>query len=168
MLGVRVPQQLLNLQSAIAGVKIHCLEDYFLSLESYWSVNVYNGLTLPIWTFETQVMAKRKARSQIGTLTPEESTQFPCVQVACNISLEISWQGLQLAIDRIAIEASHRRLCESKIAGVLVVGLPLGSPRRKNHLDVAPMERCRVYYKGEDGGFPQVGAVVSLVCSSCP
>jgi hypothetical protein len=26
----------------------------------------------------------------------------------------------------------------------------------KSHLDVAPMERCRVYYKGEGGGFPQV------------
>jgi len=30
------------------------------------------------------------------------------------------------------------------------------------------MERCRVYYKGEGGGFPQVRAVVSLVCSCCP
>jgi hypothetical protein len=34
-------------------------------------------------------------------------------------------------------------------------------------LDVAPMERCRVYYK-EGGGFPQVRAVVSLVNSNCP
>jgi hypothetical protein len=30
------------------------------------------------------------------------------------------------------------------------------------------VERCRVYYKGEGGGFPQVRAVVSLVCPSCP
>jgi hypothetical protein len=30
------------------------------------------------------------------------------------------------------------------------------------------VESCRVYYKGEDGGFPQVRAVVSLVCSCCP
>jgi hypothetical protein len=35
-----------------------------------------------------------------------------------------------------------------------IPGLPLGSPRTKCHLDVAPMERCRVYYKGEGGGFP--------------
>jgi hypothetical protein len=34
----------------------------------------------------------------------------------------------------------------------------------KSHLDVNPVERCRVYYKGEGGGFPQVRAVVSLVC----
>jgi hypothetical protein len=38
---------------------------------------------------------------------------------------------------------------------------------KKSHLNVAPMERCRVYYKGEGGGFPQVRAVVSLVCPGC-
>ncbi len=32
-----------------------------------------------------------------------------------------------------------------------ILGLPLGS-----HLDVAPVERHRVYYKGEGDGFPQV------------
>jgi hypothetical protein len=36
------------------------------------------------------------------------------------------------------------------------------------NLDVAPVERRRVYYKGEGGGFPQVWAVVSLVSPSCP
>jgi hypothetical protein len=30
-----------------------------------------------------------------------------------------------------------------------------------------PMERCRVNYKGEGGGFPQVRAVVNLVSLSC-
>jgi hypothetical protein len=43
-----------------------------------------------------------------------------------------------------------------------------GVPGEKSHLDVDPMERCRVYYKGEGGGFPQVRAVVSLVCLCCP
>jgi hypothetical protein len=46
--------------------------------------------------------------------------------------------------------------------------LPLGSPRTKSHLDVAPMERRKVYYKGEGAGFPHVQAVVSLVCPGCP
>jgi hypothetical protein len=49
-----------------------------------------------------------------------------------------------------------------------ISGLPFGSPETKNHLDVAPMENRRVYYKGEGGGFPQVRLVVSLVCPSCP
>ncbi len=35
-------------------------------------------------------------------------------------------------------------------------------------MDVGPMERCKIYYKGEGGGFPQVRAVVSLVCPCCP
>ncbi len=54
--------------------------------------------------------------------------------------------------------------------GVLVVGisrLPRGSFKTKNHLDVAPMERRRIYYKGEGGGFPQVWAMVNLMCPSC-
>jgi hypothetical protein len=37
----------------------------------------------------------------------------------------------------------------------------------KCHLDVSLMERHKVYYKGEGGGFPQVQAVVSLVNPSC-
>jgi hypothetical protein len=44
--------------------------------------------------------------------------------------------------------------------------LPLGSPGTKSHLDVAPVERCRVHYKGEGGGFPQVRALVSLMSPS--
>jgi hypothetical protein len=49
-----------------------------------------------------------------------------------------------------------------------ISGLPFGSPGTKNHLDVAPVERRKIYYKGEGGGFPQVRAVVSLVCSNYP
>jgi hypothetical protein len=30
-----------------------------------------------------------------------------------------------------------------------------------------PMESYRIYYNGEGGGFPQVRAMVSLVCLSC-
>jgi hypothetical protein len=49
-----------------------------------------------------------------------------------------------------------------------ILGLPFGNPGTKSHLDVAPVERRIVYYKGEGGGFPQVQAVVSIVCSNCP
>jgi hypothetical protein len=44
-----------------------------------------------------------------------------------------------------------------------ISGLPFGSPGTKCHLDVGLMERHRVYYKGEGGGFPQVRVMVSLV-----
>jgi hypothetical protein len=49
-----------------------------------------------------------------------------------------------------------------------VSGLPFGRPKTKSHLDVAPMERHRVYYKGEGGDFSQIRAVVSLVNSRLP
>ncbi len=39
-----------------------------------------------------------------------------------------------------------------------------GVPGEKNHLDVGSVTSHRVYYKGEGGGFPQVWAVVSLLC----
>jgi len=53
--------------------------------------------------------------------------------------------------------------------GVLTLGisrLPFGSLKTKCHLDVSLVERHKVYYKGEGGGFPQVRAMVSLVSSS--
>jgi hypothetical protein len=43
-----------------------------------------------------------------------------------------------------------------KIVGIstlAILGLPLGSPGTKSHLDVGLVERHRIYYKGEDGGF---------------
>ncbi len=41
-------------------------------------------------------------------------------------------------------------------------------PGEESHLDVGPVERCRIYYKGEGDGFPQVRAVVNLMCLCCP
>jgi hypothetical protein len=64
----------------------------------------------------------------------------------------------------------HAKLCASKVTKVPIVRisrLPFGSPKTKNHLDVALVESCIVYYKGEGGGFPQGQAVVNLVCPNC-
>ncbi len=47
-----------------------------------------------------------------------------------------------------------------------ISGLQLGSPGKKNHLNVVPTERCKEYYMGEGGGFPRVWVVVSLVVQS--
>ncbi len=54
------------------------------------------------------------------------------------------------------------KLWAPKVARVPTVGiprLPFGSFGTKCHLDVAPMESCREYYKGEGGGFSQVQAL---------
>ncbi len=76
-------------------------------------------------------------------------------------------QGLQLCF------RPHRnRRSEQEVMRPQSRGSPsycnFETPRTKSHLNVAPVERCRVYYKGEGGGFPQVRAVVSLMCPCCP
>jgi hypothetical protein len=68
-------------------------------------------------------------------------------------------------------EHQSRRSPNPKVAEVptlRISGLSFGSPETKCHLDVGLMEKHRVYYKGEGGGFPQVRAVVSLVNPSLP
>ncbi len=44
-----------------------------------------------------------------------------------------------------------------------ILGLPLGSPGTKCHLDAGLVASHNIYYKGEGGGSPQVKVVVSLV-----
>jgi hypothetical protein len=69
--GLGSPSGLPKLQSSIARVKTPCIESFFIPLESYESVDVENGLTRAIWTFEAQVMTKRKVGSQIGNSIPD-------------------------------------------------------------------------------------------------
>jgi hypothetical protein len=94
---------------------------------------------------------------------------------ACRGSATHRWkilnEGYNFALDLIAIGGLHKKLCALKVARVPVVGisrLPLGSPRTKSHLDVAPMESYRVYYMGEGGGFPRIRPVGNLMSPESP
>jgi hypothetical protein len=69
--GLGSPLGLPKLQSRIAGVKTPHIGVFFISLESYESVDVENELAWAIWTYVAQVMCKRRAGSQIGNLTPD-------------------------------------------------------------------------------------------------
>jgi hypothetical protein len=84
------------------------------------------------------------------TTKSQESTRFPCVQVTCDILLESFQRGLQLCF---------RPHCNQRSAHQVMC--------LQSHLDVTHVERCKVYYKGEGGGFPQIQVVMSLVCPSC-
>ncbi len=80
-------------------------------------------------------------------------------------------KSYNVALDLISIRGLHTKLWGPKVVGVLTLpisGLPFGSLGRKCHLDVRLMERHKVYYKGEGGGFPQVWAVVNLMSSCLP
>jgi hypothetical protein len=74
------PSGLPHFQKAIWGVKTQWLEEFFISLESSWNADVWNGLSLLIWTSETQVMAKKgpgvKLPIWLLTRKSRESTWF--------------------------------------------------------------------------------------------
>jgi hypothetical protein len=94
----------------------------------------------------------------LSTTKSHKLTGFPCVEVACNIPLKSSQQGLWFCFElyfdpRFAHEVMGPQSCKSP---------PLGSFRTKCHLDVGLMERHKIYYKGEGGGFPP-----SLCRESC-
>jgi hypothetical protein len=86
------------------------------------------------------------------TRKSRESTWFTYLQTACNIPLESSQRGLQRCF------RPHLDLRFAlKVAGVptwAISKLPLRSPGTKNHLDVGPVERCRIYYIKERWWFP--------------
>jgi hypothetical protein len=118
-------------------VKTLRMEAFFISLESYRSVYVENGLAWTIWTSPAQVMAKRKAGSQ-----PNPN--------ACRWSVTSRWKALdesyKIALDLIPIRSLSKELWPRKVAGVQIgttSRLLLGSPGIKSHLDVGVVERCR-------------------------
>jgi hypothetical protein len=124
-------------------------------------------------------MGKRKAGSQTASLRekdsrPEKVGNRPDL-LGCRQRATYRWKGLDeiynFSLNHISIGGLIAKLWGSKVGGVPaggISGLPHESPERKSHLDVASMESHIVYYKGEGGGFPQVWAVVSLVCPCCP
>jgi hypothetical protein len=120
-------------------------------------------------------MTKRKVGSQLAiwllTIKSQESTRFPHMQVACDIPLETFRRGLQLCIRSHLNWRSTHKIMGPQVPGVSTLGisgLPFGSPRTKCHLDVGLVERHKIYYKGEGGGFPQVRVVVNLVSLNLP
>ncbi len=65
------PPGLPSVQSSTARPKTPCIEVFLMSLERSSNVDIENGLALAIRTSAAQVMGKRRARSQTGSLTPD-------------------------------------------------------------------------------------------------
>jgi hypothetical protein len=111
----------------------------------------------------------------LPTTKSRDSTQFTWLQIARHISLESSRRKLQLCL---RLHHDPRSAC--KVMGLQSPGSPswldFGNPAQESRRSLGrekpfrcgPVERCRVYYKGKGGGFPQVWAVVSLVCPCSP
>jgi hypothetical protein len=71
-------------------------------------------------------------------------------------------KGYNFALYLISIEGLYTKLWGSKVMGVPTLGisgLPFGrSPKIKCHLDVALVERCKIYYKGKVVASPKFGS----------
>jgi len=94
---------------------------------------------------------------------------------ACRSSATHSWKALKenykFALNLIPIRSMSKKLWSLKILEVqtrTISGLLLGSRRTKSHSDVGAVERHKIYYMGEGGGFPRIQAVVSQVSPELP
>jgi hypothetical protein len=130
----------------------------------------------PFGHLKYKLWPKERSRVKLEVWFPttksQESTRYPCVQVACNRPLKSSWWRLQLCFK----PHSDRKSAHEVIASQSRRNSNLGNFRtpiwesqdKKRHLNEGLAKRCRVYYMGEGGGFPRVQAVVSLVSSRSP
>jgi hypothetical protein len=60
-----------DVQSLTARPKTPCIGVFLMSLKRSWNVDIENGLALEIRTSAAQVMGKRRAGNQTGSLTPD-------------------------------------------------------------------------------------------------
>jgi hypothetical protein len=120
-------------------------------------------------------MAKRRAGSQIVSLTPDQKKSGidPICLAADNVRHtvgKLSTRAITLLQTALRSEVYSQSYGAPKSRKSQLAGFRdshAGVPREKSHLDVGPVERSKVSYKGEGGGFPQVRVVVSLVCPCC-
>jgi hypothetical protein len=141
-LGTWSPLGLPKTQSLIAGVKTPCIGVFLISLERSWSVDVQNGLAWVIWTSAAQVMGKRWARSQTGSLTPDHYKSGIDPIPTCDGGVR---HGIEKALEEsykigsylVPIGGESKKLWWPKVPGVLtgiVSGLHFGSPGTKSNL----------------------------------
>ncbi len=102
-----------------------------------------------------------KVKLSIWLLTTksQELPRFPCVQVACDISLKISQQGLQLCFKPHLTRRSAHNVMGPQSRGSPNFGnfrTPTWEFWTKCHLGASPVAKHKVYHNGEGGGFPQV------------
>jgi hypothetical protein len=153
MLGVGVPNGLLNLHIAIAGVKTHHHEELFISLENLlkhrclkWACIAH----LDIWNTSYGQKKGLESNWQFDSrpLKVKNQLDFLMWRQLATYHWKALNEGYNFALVLIIIGGLHKKLCALKVVGVLVVGIlgfPLRSPETKSHLDVAPVERHRVY-----------------------
>ncbi len=132
------------------------------------------GFYCSFWHLKHKLWPKEGSGVKLAIWLPtkksQELTRFTCLQMVYNIPLKSSQRGLQLFFRphfdlRYARKVMGLQSRESPNLGNF--GTSTWESQDKKPFGCGPVERCRVYYKGEGGGFPQVRAVVSLMCPCC-
>jgi hypothetical protein len=100
------------------------------------------------------------------TIKSQESPQFLTWRWHATYCWKALDEGYNFTSNLISIGGLHEKLWGLKIMGVPTLGI--SGVETKCHLDVGLVEKYKVYYKGEGGGFPQVWAVVNLVSLKLP
>jgi hypothetical protein len=171
------PGGLPKLQRAISGVKTQWLMAFFISLKKILkpkSLKWARISHLDIWNTSYGQKKGRESNCQFDS-RPEKVGNRPNL-LGFRQRATYHWKALDesynFSLNCTSIQGLLAKLWGSKVASresqlARFRDSHLRVPGEKSHLDVGPVERCRVYYKGEDGGFPQVQAVVSLVCLCC-
>jgi len=121
-------------------------------------------------------MAKRRVRSHIANLTPDnkKSGIDPIYLLVGGVRHTVG--KLSMRATTLLQTTSQFEVCAQSYGAPKSQESHLarfrdshsGVPGEKSHLDVGSMASHIVYYKGEGGGFPQVRAMVNLVCPCCP
>jgi hypothetical protein len=107
----------------------------------------------------------------LPTIKSQESLWFPCLQVAYEIPLKRSWQGLQLCFRGHLNQSFSNKIMgpqSHKSPNFENFDIPIWESQDKMSFGASLMARHKVYYKGEGGGFPQVQAIVNLVNPCLP
>jgi hypothetical protein len=151
-----------KLQSSITWFKTPYIEVLFISLKSYQSVDVENGLAWVIWTFAAQVMTQKKGcksnwQFDSRPLTIKNRPESDVFRKSTTWRWKSLKDSYKIALDLIPIGGLRKKLWLPKVRGVqtgTISRLHLGSFGKKCHSDVASAESCRKYNMGEGGGFP--------------
>jgi len=83
--------------------------------------------------------------------------------MTCDIPLKSLNKGYNFVSELISIRGLHAKLWCPKVVEVptlAISGLPLGSPGTKSHLDVGPVERCKVNPCREGGNRGKVQSIL--------
>jgi hypothetical protein len=121
------------------------------------------GSHRPFGHLKHKLWSKERSRVNQFDSRPLKVKNWPDFLV-CRRCATYCWKALDeaynFASNLIVIGGLHAKLWAPKVGGILAVGisgLPLGSPRTKGHLDVAPWRGAKYIIRGKVVASPKSG-----------